>query len=270
MGGTADNDMTNLNETPRRRRSCAPLAVLCGAAMVLLAACQSPKTSAQLSDSDYVDNFETIAFYREFDPDKRARRLTRWEEPLNVALVGDVTDRYLEYTLVHLDEISDMSGLPINIVGPENKANVVVIFSPDPFRQAVTTYRDVYRPFFSSERLMEKLTAEMEDQATCYGRIVTADDRPNEIVAAVILIPTDLGRFIVRACIIEELTQAMGLFNDSDDVEPSIFNDSSPNMALTDHDRILFRLLYDRRLSPGMSWPEAEPIVRQAVTEIRT
>ena len=270
MGHKAGNDMTPSNKATRLRRPRASLAVLCSAALVFLGACQSPKTSAQLSDSDYVDNFETIAFYREFDPDKRARRLTRWEEPLNVALVGDVTDRYLEYTLVHLDEMSEMSGLPINIVGPEDKANVVVIFSPDPFEQAVTTYRDVYRPFFSSERLMEKLTKEMEGQATCYGRIVTADDRPNEIVAAVILIPTDLGRFIVRACIIEELTQAMGLFNDSDDVEPSIFNDSSPNMALTDHDRILFRLLYDERLSPGMSWPEAEPIVRQAVKEIRT
>lgn len=253
--------------TPRPFRTSA--AALCAVVALVVAGCQQTKTAQNLSDDEYVDNFETIAFYREFDPDQRPHLLTRWEGPLKIALVGEVTESYISYASDHIQEMADISGLPIDITEPGEKANVVVIFSPDPFREAVTVYRDAYRPFFPSTDVMERMTAEMESEATCYGRIVTADNDPNEIVAAVILIPTDLGRFIVRACIIEELTQAMGLFNDSDDVEPSIFNDSSPNMTLTDHDRILFHLLYDQRLSTGMSWPEAEPIVRQVVKEIR-
>jgi len=251
-----------------RARRWAGLGLSFAMSVMAVAGCQSAPTSDGLTDDDYVDNFETIVFYREFDPEVMEHQLTRWESPLRVALVGDVNERYKAYAIDHLGEMSEMSGLPVDLASPTD-ANVVVILSPQPFDQALTTYRKIYRPFFISDLSMERITAEMRIEATCYGRIVTAEDDPNEIVGAVILIPTDLGRFIVRACIIEELTQAMGLFNDSDSVEPSIFNDSSANMTLTAHDRILFRLLYDRRLHTGMSWSEAEPIVRQALAEIR-
>jgi len=244
------------------------LVAVLGLLMLTFAGCQTAPTSEKLSDDEYVANFRTVVFYREFDPEQRQHLLTRWETPLNVALIGDVNERYTGYVGDHLDEMAAISGLPVSLAGPDD-ANVVVILSPEPFDQAVTTYRDIYRPFFASEASMDRITARMKAEATCFGHLITDDARPNEIIGAVILIPTDMGRFVVRACIIEELTQAMGLFNDSDDIEPSIFNDSSPNMTLTDHDRILFRLLYDGRLRPGMSWDEAEPIVRQAVAELR-
>jgi Protein of unknown function (DUF2927) len=253
---------------PCRWRKARVLPAL-GAIAILLAACQSTPTSGELTDDNYVADFEIVAFYREFDPEKKEHELTRWETPLKVALVGDVSDRYTGYAIDQLKDMSEMSGLPVDLAGAD-EANVVVIFSPEPFDAALTTYRDVYRPFFVSEASMDRLTDQMKKEATCYGRIITADDNSNQIVGAVILIPTDQGRFIVRACIIEELTQAMGLFNDSDDVQPSIFNDSSPNMTLTDHDRILFRLLYDDRLKTGMTWQEAEPIVRQILPQIRS
>ncbi len=255
---------------PRHRSRLRARPLLLAVACVLgLAGCETSQTADDLSNDDYVNNFETVAFYREFDPDQRRRSLTRWEVPLKVALVGDVSERYISYAMDHLEEMATISGRPVDLAGP-GEANVVVIFSPQPFDQALTTYRDIYRPFFISDISMERITSEMKTEATCYGRIITAESDHNEIVGAVILIPTDLGRFIVRACIIEELTQSMGLFNDSDDINPSIFNDSSPNMTLTDHDRILFKLLYDERLAPGMTWEEAEPIVRQAVGELRT
>jgi Protein of unknown function (DUF2927) len=251
----------------RPARSARALALI-GVLMLSLAGCTATDTSEELTDEDYVANFRTVAFYREFDPEKRSRELTRWETPLRVALIGDVSERYTAYARDQLEDMAAISGLPVDLVAPD-QANVVVIFSPEPFDQALTTYREFYRPFFNSDMSMERITTKMKPEATCFGHLITDDERPNDIVGAVILIPTDLGRFVVRACIIEELTQAMGLFNDSDDIKPSIFNDSSSNMTLTDHDRILFRLLYDKRLHPGMTWEEAEPIVRRAVAELR-
>ena len=147
--------------------------------------------------------------------------------------------------------------------------NVVVILSPAPFERALDTYRTDYRSFFTSDRAMEAVTAQMKAESTCYARVVTDEADDSVIIGAMSLIPTDQGRFVVRACIIEELTQAMGLFNDSDEIRPSIFNDSSPNMVLSEHDRILLEVLYDPHLRPGMTWQEAEPIVRQAVAELR-
>lgn len=236
--------------------------------LLALAGCKTTPTARDLTDDDYVRNFRTVAFYREFDPDKVEQVLTRWEGPLRVALVGDVNDRYTEYARLHLADLAALTGLPIALA-PREDANVVVILSPAPFERALDTYRTDYRSFFTSDRAMEAVTAQMKAESTCYARVVTDEADDSVIIGAMSLIPTDQGRFVVRACIIEELTQAMGLFNDSDEIRPSIFNDSSPNMVLSEHDRILLEVLYDPHLRPGMTWQEAEPIVRQAVAELR-
>lgn len=241
-------------------------------AMVLmlsaLASCRGAPTAQDLTNEDHVRNFKTVAFYREFDPDRIQQPLTRWEGPLRVALVGDVNARYSEYTRLHLEDLAALTGLDIALA-PHDGANVLVILSPEPFERALDTYRSDYRSFFTSDRAMEAVTAQMKAQATCYARVVTDDADNNVIVRAMALIPTDQGRFVVRACIIEELTQALGLFNDSDDIHASIFNDSNHNMTLTEHDRILLQVLYDPRLRPGMSWAQAESLVRLAVAELR-
>lgn len=235
---------------------------------LLLHACNTAvPTSEELSDEEYVRNFRTVAFYREFDPEQIEQVLTRWEGPLRVAVVGDVNDRYLAYVRLHLADLAALSSLDVALSARAD-ANVLVILSPEPFERALDTYRPDYRPFFASDRSMEAVTARMKQEATCFARIVPGEN-DEVIVGAVALIPTDQGRFVTRACIIEELTQAMGLFNDSDAIRPSIFNDSSPNMMLSDHDRILLRTLYDPRLQPGMTWSQAEPIVRTVIAELR-
>ena len=250
-----------------RLRHGGPLAALLLAVLVAVAGCKTTATSTDLADEDYVQNFRTVAFFREFDPDRREQVLTRWEGPLRVALVGDVNDRYIEYVRLHVADLALLSGLEVSLAERAD-ANVVVILSPAPFERALDTYRADYRSFFKSDRAMEAVTAQMRTEATCYARIVT-NEAGDVITGAMALIPTDQGRFVVRACIIEELTQAMGLFNDSDEIRPSIFNDSSPNMVLSEHDRILLRTLYDARLQPGMTWSQAEPVVRIVIGELR-
>ncbi len=250
----------------RQRRGTALAALLL--ALALGACGTSAPTSQDLSDDDYVRNFRTVAFFREFDPDQVEQVLTRWQEPLRIALVGDVNERYVEYVRLHLADLSALSGLDIAL-SDRADANVIVILSPMPFERALDTYRADYRPFFTSDRSMEAVTARMKTEATCFARVLPGGDG-DIITGAVVLIPTDQGRFVVRSCVIEELTQGMGLFNDSDAISPSIFNDSSPNMILSDHDRILLQTLYDPRLQPGMIWTQAEPIVRQVIAELRS
>lgn len=63
------------------------------------------------------------------------------------------------------------------------------------------------------------------------------------------------------SCIHEELTQGLGLPNDSPRARPSIFNDDEEFALLTDHDELLLRMLYAPELRPGMTADEARPIV---------
>ena len=68
-----------------------------------------------------------------------------------------------------------------------------------------------------------------------------------------------------RHCIAEELTQAMGLSNDSSLIANSIFNDDSRQALLAPWDTLMLRVLYDPRIRPGMSRYEAMPVVRQII-----
>ena len=72
---------------------------------------------------------------------------------------------------------------------------------------------------------------------------------------------------IRRHCIAEELTQALGLADDSNIVRDSIFNDASARLRIAPWDALMVRILYDPRLRPGMHKSEAMPIVRRIIAE---
>jgi hypothetical protein len=59
------------------------------------------------------------------------------------------------------------------------------------------------------------------------------------------------------------VAQGLGLPNDSPTARPSIFNDDEEFALLTTHDEMLLSMLYNPRLSPGMTPDEARPILQE-------
>jgi len=102
--------------------------------------------------------------------------------------------------------------------------------------------------------------------ATCMARLFKKGD---EIRQTVVLFPAERPKDHMRACVVEELTQVLGLPNDSSSVEPSIFNDKSRYFELTDHDRLMLRMLYDPRITIGMPRDRALVVGRQVLDRIR-
>jgi hypothetical protein len=86
----------------------------------------------------------------------------------------------------------------------------------------------------------------------------------------VVVIPIDrvMARGRLEACVVEEITQILGLPNDSDDVVPSVFNDHSPDIELSWQDILLVKLLFDPRLRPGMPRADALANVRMILGEM--
>jgi len=68
---------------------------------------------------------------------------------------------------------------------------------------------------------------------------------------------------------VEELSQVMGLPNDSDKVFPSIFNDSSIDSFLTGLDYVLLKLAYHPALQPGMTADEVRTALPTALKALR-
>lgn len=68
----------------------------------------------------------------------------------------------------------------------------------------------------------------------------------------------------IKHCFAEELTQSMGLPNDSERLGPSVFNESSKRTSLSVLDEALVRTLYDPRIRPGIDFDT----VRRTVGEV--
>jgi hypothetical protein len=104
---------------------------------------------------------------------------------------------------------------------------------------------------------------------TSYCAVIASDPADDGARrTAVAVIRGEHPDLLRRLCLHEEITQGLGLVNDSPHARPSIFNDDEEFALLTKHDELLLRLLYDERLRPGMSPEIARHISTQIAQEL--
>lgn len=70
---------------------------------------------------------------------------------------------------------------------------------------------------------------------------------------AAVFIPDNAAPYVVRACLNEEIAQALGPVNDLYRVANTVFNDDNVHNTLTAFDLLILRVLYDPALSNGMN-----------------
>lgn len=97
----------------------------------------------------------------------------------------------------------------------------------------------------------EKTLARLMGPSRCFFLIWPNPDW--SIQKARIVINSFLEEKHINHCFLEELTQSLGLPNDSERLRPSIFNETSMLTELSALDRILIRTVYDPRIDTGMN-----------------
>lgn len=227
---------------------------------------------AAFSNSNLAENFERIALNREYRRENDVlieettpTHLSRWEQPIRYRVVGQAAtgaDRgeYRSFA----QKLSGLTGLEI-VQEDENPNLTILILGPDE--------RRVFVEQLQENGLAERmpLVVEWADDISypCVGQVGYEDVDTGLITGAMIVIKGELEGVLRSSCIHEELTQTLGLMNDDPNVRPSIFNDDQEFALLTEHDEILLRILYDRRLRPGMEAEEARPLLPEIIEEIR-
>ncbi|MFA0036838.1 DUF2927 domain-containing protein [Vibrio sp. 10N.261.52.A1] len=195
--------------------------------------------------------FYNVALQHEYA--SGTKPLAKWQQPIKVWIDHRVVDKELHQELaeLHIQHLAQVTQHPISLVSKEPEANVKWIYT----RQS--------KWISESKRVLNLKSTEHLNSAIC-----TAGYRANakgEIVYAGIIIPVDQARSRGKlvACIVEEITQILGLPNDSDKAYPSIFNDHTPEDLLSPLDVVLLQLLYEPELKPGMTKTQVRPIVRK-------
>ncbi len=203
------------------------------------AAGRSPRHVQVPPLAELVGQYRRVALSAEFGGAYRRGRVIKWNGPIVARLQGPNAERYMGEVLRHFSLLAKLTGLRFRVLAPNAppsvRANMTITFIYNGGRGPADLERACRADVFTNRNLV--------------------------ILRARITISADWRR-LRRHCILEEVSQALGLMNDSNYLFPSIFNDNSKQQRLSPWDRMVIRAHYDPRLRPGMDWNAAEPIVR--------
>lgn len=207
-------------------------------------------------DLPLAERFELVALR---DDAGNAVSLRKWTWPIKLGYVGDPD--YRGDVVRHAELLGELAGVPVRHVEYEENLLVRIIPRRELAERANALAMELYGRDFGPGATRG---------FSCMVTMIGEDHR----YWASVDIADDLAEPDVHRCIVQEMTQALGLTGDLD--HPSLRRsrsdtafasyDGSP--VLTDHDIALIRILYDPRLRSGMRRDQAMPIVRRIVAEM--
>ncbi|MGJ0486048.1 MAG: DUF2927 domain-containing protein [Methylomicrobium sp.] len=211
------------------------------------------------SSAYVLKSFIEIAMFNEYSPGSAGIR--KWTTPIGYFFVHRTGDQVLHEKLarMHLEQLSEITGLSIKPAPTQKSANLLIIFSTEAQLQ-----NELLNDFgISNKQQRETLFR----RSVCVGHFALAGDA--SISRAVVIIPVDRASAHAKLvdCIVEEITQVLGLPNDSEKVFPSIFNDKSVDSLLSGLDYLLLKMLYDPRIKTGMNLQQAAPVLKTIADE---
>ncbi|WP_409996795.1 DUF2927 domain-containing protein [Leisingera daeponensis] len=213
---------------------------------------------------DLARSFEALAFYDEYGGAGIAGGLGRWAGPVRIAAefgpsvqtAQRAQDR--ETVTEYAARLARITGHSISTVS--GRANFHVIFAGlDDSAFVAERVRELL-PAISARDL--SLLAAPPRSYYCLVVAGGPQGDPLSYTRGVALIRAEHPALVRRSCVHEEVAQGLGLRNDSPRARPSIFNDDDEFALLTSFDEKLLQMLYDPRLTIGMSAEEARPIIR--------
>lgn len=200
-----------------------------------------------LSNAQIIRDFDAIAFHNEVRYVANPR-VTKWVRAIRAfkqfdTRITPATESFLDK---HMARLAHVTGLDISYVDKAAASNFLIIFTQR--AKYIATALKHVKPDGMPRDIGRRLGA-----TNCLG-VYTVQPKTAELERAVVVIPVDYvrSRGLLTRCIVEETTQSLGLPNDSDDANPSVFNDRSRLTDLSAHDLLLLRLLYHPDLPVGM------------------
>lgn len=217
-----------------------------------------------------VRNFELIAFGNEYTGEQFTH-VRKWKEPVRLGIQGKYPPHFEKQVVSFAKDLTRITGHKVELYYsfamqkekrlPKNfdpkKVNVILFYLPT---------ADIPKHLAKYYQKDPPELGRMVANSTCFAKFYR---RKNEITKAIVVFPDHHGPDIMRACVVEELAQIMGLPNDSSEVKPSIFSDTSLYRELTEHDKLLLRILYDKKIKANMPREEALDVARSLLQEWR-
>lgn len=197
---------------------------------IIFFSCSTQNNSAPFSLED-INYFTEIALGAEFGDEVPV--IKKWEDNIRIKIDGEPTEADLQTLINIVDDLNQLiNNVKIKIVN--NKENVKITFSPE---SDFSNIDPNYIP-------------------TNYGFFWALWHDDNFIIynASILVSSVDINQQERSHLIREELTQSLGLMNDSKKYKDSIFyQDWTEIEEYSDIDKTIIGLLYNENIEPGMT-----------------
>jgi hypothetical protein len=211
------------------------------------------------SNDEIKDGFFKIAFHAEFQLDKPAERVRKFDEPVRIFVASKGSpDRRAEIAAVVADIRSRVDHLDVAVTDDREDANFVVMLVEK--HNLIPTIRSRY----GADRA-KQIQQSLHPQ--CLSGI--GKDELYRIRRAEVILPVDAGEFTFYDCAYEELLQALGAINDDRSVPWTMFNDDVQMGFFDVYDQYLLNILYDPRIRAGMTKEEVNAILPEVLSTAR-
>ncbi len=234
------------------------------------------ETKGPLSFDELVEYFDSIVFQSEIQDVQPSRVVKKWTQPLRVAI------RSFEEVLIEKDGREILRLKQVKVRKPHLKfikkhLNSLIKATklktedskktgePPNFMINFVPRRQMGNPYLAKAN--PKLLKRLASEGGCYF-LVWADGTTGKIKSAIIVVNSERLLIRINHCLLEEMTQALGLPNDSNRIEKSIFSDRSRRTDLTRTDLIVLKTLYDPRMKAGLVRAEAMTVAREIIRDL--
>ena len=171
---------------------------------------------------------------------------SRFEGPITVSVAGNAPPS-LGRDLDHLlSRLRREANIPIRRIDPDKPASITI----EPLLQAQIQSVAPRAACFvrSNVSSWDEYRARRNDRSTYWTRLTKR-------TRMAIFLPSDGSPQMIRDCLHEEISQALGPVNDLYRLTESVFNDDNFHTVLTGYDMLILRTFYDPALQTGMSEP---------------
>ena len=173
----------------------------------------------------------------------RRKHLIRYEGPISVGLAGPGAERYGGFLDGYLAELRLRSGVPI-ARGDAPHDLLITFVSGEEFRRRLPRHYCVVAPG----------SPDWDDFSRSPRRYgMQPFEKMQSVRAMTVFIPDNAEPYLVRACLLEEIAQALGPANDFYGLGPSIFNDDAAHIWPTRLDYLILAVLYSPEMHTGLS-----------------
>jgi len=203
---------------------------------------------------DMVEHFIQVLYGSEYGFAKTPGVVSKWlDSPVSIIIQGKPTQEMANLASAHLGIISKLTKIKFRQGKPKDlgpSIDLIFLKRADMGKINVPGTDPKYIRRLASDPTM-----------VCY--FLAWHQPPKQIVRAIVVINNQKELVRINSCLLEELTQVMGLPNDVKAYWKTLFNPNDMSIFHSPWDMLYLKTLYDPRLKPGMRPDAARVVVRE-------